>query len=338
MLKIEILESVDYKEWNKLLLNSLDSTVFHTLEWMKVLHKTYPSRQSLYIIARNGSGEMMGGLALIRATRFGLHTLTTPSWGTPLVVDNAGEEVRQALLQRFSVLCERWNVVYASLGDYSMKCDSLCSLGFERNRTFTHILSLEPSLEYVREKKLTKYTRKNVRLSKKRGVTIKEISNMSQVKQYYDISVHTHMRRSGKPGYPFIFYQNIFDIMKGKGIAKWHLAEKDGTVLAGTLHFVYKDTVFDLLNASYSEFLDLKANFLLVWSMITWAAENGYRYYNFGGSPPEAKGLIEFKERWGAERKDFNIYIHKTNLFRLLQTIYRAGNMVKASYRIKRRV
>jgi hypothetical protein len=58
--------------------------------------------------------------------------------------------------------------------------------------------------------------------------------------------------------------------------------------------------------------------------------------FGIAGSPPEAKGLIEFKERWGAEREDFNLYTRKTNLFRLVQTIYRARNSVSAIHGIKR--
>lgn len=326
MISMEISSEVDSAEWNNLLDNSIDSTIFHTIEWMQVIQNSYQGKKPLYILARTNDGELVGGLPLVKSNLCNLCYLKTPYWGSPIVICNNMvnyEEVLYQILTEFYQLSKKVNTVYSSLEDYNLKCKLLESYGFKKKNILTHILRLEKSIDLTEHDKLSKYTRKNIRLAKKNGVVIEEVKNLNQVKQYYDISVDTYMRRNEKSGYPLNFYKNIFEIMGKKGLIRWHLAKKEETILAGTLHFIYKDMVFDLLNAAYSKYWDLRPNFLLVWSMIIWASENNYEYYNFGSSPPEARGLIEFKERWGAERKDFIVYTYENSLWRPAIEIYR---------------
>ena len=39
---------------------------------------------------------------------------------------------------------------------------------------------------------------------------------------------------------------------------------------------------------------------LLYWSMLEYACDNGYKYFDFGRSTPE-EGTYRFKEQWGAK-------------------------------------
>ena len=39
---------------------------------------------------------------------------------------------------------------------------------------------------------------------------------------------------------------------------------------------------------------------LLYWTMLEYACDNGYRYFDFGRSTPD-EGTYKFKEQWGAK-------------------------------------
>jgi hypothetical protein len=45
----------------------------------------------------------------------------------------------------------------------------------------------------------------------------------------------------------------------------------------------------------------------------------GYLEYNFGASPPDAEGLIRFKEGWGATRRPVLILERRSGLHRRLR-------------------
>jgi lipid II:glycine glycyltransferase (peptidoglycan interpeptide bridge formation enzyme) len=147
---------------------------------------------------------------------------------------------------------------------------------------------------------------------------LEEVTTMEQVEEYYEMAKYTYTLRGGRLPYPFQFYRYLFEIMLNKNLIKWHLARKDGKPIAGTLHFVYKDMVFDLLDTSYREYQNLRANDLLVYNMIKWSCENSFKYYNFGSSGGDEK-LMRFKEIWGGERSYFPMYEKRMLLYKIVR-------------------
>lgn len=317
MFEIKRVKDINLEEWNELLLNSPEATIFHTKEWLSVIEKSYKDRIVNYIIGRDENKKLVCGLPIIKYRRLGFLALTSTIWGTPLLLTGTDELIREAVLKDFAEFYKKINVIYLSQNDYSNKCQYLGKLGFECQKDFLHRLELTSSFDHLQEKKFNRCIGKNIRSAIKNGVILEGVKDMVQVEQYYDVAKHTYLRRGGKMIYSFEFYRNVFEIMLPKNLIRWHLAKKDGIVIAGALHFVYKDTVFDLLDASYKEYQNLRPNDLLVYSMIKWGVENRYKYYNFGASPLKAQGLIRFKENWGAEKMEYPVYEKKKRLFKI---------------------
>jgi lipid II:glycine glycyltransferase (peptidoglycan interpeptide bridge formation enzyme) len=314
--EIKIVDDIDTIEWNKLLQLAPEATVFHTKEWLEVVSRSGKGR-ARYILGRNNNGELECGLPFIEHRRFGLVAAMSTIWGTPLLASGAPESSREAVLQEFAKLYKRFNLVYLSLSDYSQKCQHLKNLGFECRKDFLHRLELNRSYDELQKKIFNRSIRKNLNTAKKNGIVIVNIENLQQVRQYYDIARHTYLRRGGKMIYSLDFYENIFNIMLPAGLIKWQLAEIDGEAIAGAIHLVYKDTVFNLLEASYRDRQSLRPNDLLISAAIEWSINSGYKYYNFGASPAGAKELIRFKENWGARRMEFPVYEKKKLLFKM---------------------
>jgi len=82
------------------------------------------------------------------------------------------------------------------------------------------------------------------------------------------------------------------------------LARYNKRIVAGLVLFKYKETVSFEHGASIPEFHPVRPNHLLLWKAIEMACSQEYRYFDFGKTPPENKGLLDFKRRWGSRMYD----------------------------------
>jgi lipid II:glycine glycyltransferase (peptidoglycan interpeptide bridge formation enzyme) len=308
-MKVEIVENVEYDKWNELLENCKEVTVFQTQEMLDVLRKSFDNYRIYYIIASEGS-KIVCGMPIIRKKRRKFSGYTSADWGTPAVLENNQVALKE-VLKKFATLSNEKGISYLSVNDYFDKCGYLKDLGFKTTQRPFHVVKLEKPFESMFPKKISKSRRKNASAAIRRGVVLEEVSSIEQVREYSEMAKYTGALYGGKHSFSFFFYKNVFEIMLSKNLVKWHIARKDGTPVAATLHFVYKDVVFDFLDTSYREYQNLRANDLLVYNMMKWACENDFKIYHFGSSE-RVESLMRFKEIWGAEKLYFPIYIKKT--------------------------
>ena len=62
----------------------------------------------------------------------------------------------------------------------------------------------------------------------------------------------------------------------------------------------FRDTLENPWASSLREYSRLSPNMLLYWTMLEYACDNGYSYFDFGRSSPD-EGTYKFKKQWGAE-------------------------------------
>jgi lipid II:glycine glycyltransferase (peptidoglycan interpeptide bridge formation enzyme) len=94
------------------------------------------------------------------------------------------------------------------------------------------------------------------------------------------------------------------------GFIKLLFAEFDKKIVAGLMLFQYKETVSFEHIASFPEYLSVRPNHLLLWKAIEMACSQGYRYFDFGKTPAENKGLLDFKKRWGTRMYNVSYYYY----------------------------
>ena len=70
--------------------------------------------------------------------------------------------------------------------------------------------------------------------------------------------------------------------------------------------FMFKDEVLYFSGAADEKYLYLKPYNLLIWEGIKFGCNNKYKIFNFGTSTD--KGLLDFKEKWGAESIQIPVY------------------------------
>jgi CelD/BcsL family acetyltransferase involved in cellulose biosynthesis len=74
----------------------------------------------------------------------------------------------------------------------------------------------------------------------------------------------------------------------------------DETPVAAAVFFEYKGTLVYKFAASDTGFSRHCPNHLLLWTALQWACRNDFHCFDWGRTDPEARGLRDFKNGWGA--------------------------------------
>jgi len=150
-------------------------------------------------------------------------------------------------------------------------------------------------------------TRYNIKLSQKRGVIVKKITNDQETRnkqgsnsndqnfknyteEFLKLIKQTSVRK-GIKSHPESYYQKMLEIIPQENL-KLYLAEYSGKVIAGTLVIYFGKTATYLHGASSDEFRNVMAPHLLQWQGIQDAKKAGMEKYDFGGIKTHNSQLI----------------------------------------------
>ena len=154
---------------------------------------------------------------------------------------------------------------------------------------------------------LPQSTRRKVRAGAKKGVTV-EIRGKEAVPDFARLMLETGVR-DGFVTREASYFENMLDNLGEH--ARLYMAYYEGQAIAGTLAIWYGDKVWYLYGASSNEHRNLMPNYMLQWSMIEWAVEQGCRIYDFRGVPGRVGedhplyGLYKFKLGFGGDYVEF---------------------------------
>ena len=181
-------------------------------------------------------------------------------------------------------------------------------------------------------------TRNHIRKAEKMGVKVRELKR-EELKIFKQITESTSLRRhfSDKP---LSYYEQMYDLFTPRGEVKFMLAEATGVAecatcsaghedlaraarsvpeghavhsvtpipLSAAMFMLYGDEVIYLFSGSDEKYMkDYNAQYLIQWHMIKFAADQGFKRYNFYGinglPDPSSKdyGIYDFKKGFTSE-------------------------------------
>ncbi len=150
-------------------------------------------------------------------------------------------------------------------------------------------------------------TQRNIRKAEKEGVSVTMQRSIDAVREFYRI--HCMRRKEhGLPPQPFIWFSKFFDHIIAKGLGVVALARYQEKVIAGAVYVHFMDQAVYKYGASDSRYQHLRANNLVMWEAIRWCRENGLKRFSFGRTESDNKGLLQFKEGWGARESVIYYY------------------------------
>jgi serine/alanine adding enzyme len=330
-MSISVVNTLPEDEWRQFVEKHPAGNIFHTPEMFQVFSQTKGFRPELWAAAKGS--RILALLLPVQITLMNglLRRFTTRSvvYGSVLCVPNAdGEEALSQLLQTYkretdgaSLFTELRNL--SSLGAVQ---PILRKHGFAYEDYLDYLIDLNRSPEAIFES-FGRRTRKNIRRGLRQGaVVVEEAKEQEQVNACYDL-VSQSYREAHVPVAQRSLFKAAFDLLHPKGMVRFTLARVDQTPVASSVELLYKDVIYGWFGGVDRNYSSYVPNELVMWDILKWGAENGYRVYDFGGAgkPDEEYGVRDFKSKFGGELVCFgrNTRVHAPLFLYLSKVGYR---------------
>jgi len=317
-----IVESLsDEEEWKNFVASSSQGTFYHTLNWKRVLDKSF-SFDTIYLVIRASNRDLVGVCPFIIRKELKvikvLDSLWESDYGGPLVKDGYAEPAMSALIDYLRRLACEKSITYAKIRFSDKNLSQYYSAVASRIDTSrgTMMLDLqEKATDYIWNKVFSKKDaqRKYIRRFEQAGYQIREGALNSEDLNKFYILYCNNMNYVGGLPHHLDFFENtrIFLCPDNFNVL---LAEKDGKAI-GSLGF-YMDKV---TNTVYLAYLGLDRNLenafhtshYLYWGALCWAGKEGYRYVSFGATSSDPHEVHHhLKSKFGAVfNQDHIVYL-----------------------------
>jgi FemAB-related protein (PEP-CTERM system-associated) len=157
------------------------------------------------------------------------------------------------------------------------------------------ILELPDSSEKLMTSFKSKF-RTKIKKTFKNGLEAK-IGRSKLLDDFYKVFL-VNMRDLGSPVHSPKLIQSVLEEYPGK--ANLVIVYKEGEPIAGGMMVGFHNILENPWASALKQYARLRPNTLLYWTMLDYACNNGYRYFDFGRSTP-GEGTFVFKEQWGAK-------------------------------------
>lgn len=308
--------SLDEESWKNL---ARHGSFFQTIGWVDVCVTGLGSAAEALFFCAYDNDRLVAGMPAVVNKMYGLKTIDSMpngTYGGPLFsyeLDNAGRMEFNSFLDQYF---DGKNFSRVAVIDFADSLSEWKAAGFDRNTHFTHIVELDSDGAY---KPPGKKTTAEIRAGEKLGGVIGRINDRGDVARFYDIYLAT-VKRHGikKPLYDLKFFEAILNIPGRTDTLYWTALTVDGEMIGSQINFLYGDTLFYWQAVSLYEKRIFRPNYRLLFDAFSRAVERGLKRVNLGASPPDAEGLIFFKERWGARQVEYQSITYRSTLRKII--------------------
>jgi lipid II:glycine glycyltransferase (peptidoglycan interpeptide bridge formation enzyme) len=189
-------------------------------------------------------------------------------------------------LRELAVRSATWRHASGKLPDATLKLD----------------LTLSPEELLAQMKPKGRY---NIKVAEKHGVTVRETTDITEIKSFYAL-LRATAGRDGFAAHREQYYVDFLRLLAAEERASLWLAEREGQVLAGLLATYAGQTATYYYGASDHAARQYMAPYLLQWRCVLAARERGYTLYDFLGIAPSGQeaghrlaGVTDFKRKFG---------------------------------------
>lgn len=282
----------DAGAWDDFVQRHPQGSPFHLIAWKKSIEQTFGFR-SFYLVAEDGAGTRgVLPLFLVSNRVIGEVLISSPFavYGGVLADCAAAAD---ALRDRLQSLASSLQVDHVELRNaYPEQC-----AGFtrdDRHVTFTQDLrgGADALLGAIPRK--TRYTIRKALAQP--FSTRRQETDFAAFENLYS----ENLQRLGTPSFPPRHFERLIaNFGRGVDIREVLL---DGDVVAAVMSFYFRDQVLPYYGAAVYRYRELAPTSYMYFDQMRWAAQNGYRTFDFGRST-EDSGSSNFKAHWGMKKR-----------------------------------
>jgi len=327
---MQIVQALKEPGWRRFIDGHPESNVFHTPEMFRVFARAKNHRPTLWAVTDN-DGSVLALLLPVQITlSHHLYRLTTRAvaYGSVLYAQEPkGREALALLLRTYTQEVDGVPLFteLRNLSDLSDVQPILRECGFVHEDHLNYLIDLKRPPEVLLQG-IGPRTRKHIRRGLRRDeVIVEEVKDWDLVAVCYDLLRQSY-RKARVPLTDYSLFESAFDLLYPKGMVRFTLARVGQTPVAVSVELLYKDIIYGWYGGVDRAYGSYVPNELLMWRILQWGTENGYRLYDFGGAgkTDEEYGVRNFKAKFGGKLVSFgrNTCVHARLLLRLSELGY----------------
>lgn len=307
------LEQAEAEGWNDLVAAHPMGSVFQHTAYGRVIATTFKQTRPYYVVLRGTDGHLQAGLGifLVRSwlTHNRLVSLPFAFYSDPLVESQAELQVlMNTVLELYKDTRAAYVEIKAHRSTRLLETqDLLTPVRYHR----THYLDLAGGLDSLWKGFHRTGVKQKIRRAESDGISIRPAESAADVSAFYDLLV-AGRRRLGLPPQNREYFENVWTLLVPRHLARFSLAEKEGSPVGALCSFMFGDTVFLAYIGVIEEFNPSGVGQGLWWEAIQEAARDGYRFVDLGKTSPHANGLSTYKQRWGAVEMEVPSFYYPT--------------------------
>ena len=298
---VQILNPLEYPDWDALLLQSGDQTFFHTAAWAGVLEKSYRFKPLYFTGLEEGRIVFLMPLMEVRSFLTGRRGVSLPfvDQCPPFFRD---EDFLRDGMERAIAYGKKKHWKYIDWKDFR----SLEAVVSPREEFFVHEIDLAGTGEQLFAG-LSDSNRRNIKKAGREGVTIAIDSTEDSLKGFCRLNGLTR-KRHGLPPQSLAFFEAVRESILSKGYGNIVTASHGGKAIAASVFFHFGSNALYKYGASDMEHQNLRPNNLVMWEALKWHRDRGYKTFSLGRTEMDNPGLLQFKRTWGAAESRVKYY------------------------------
>ena len=310
------LREENYEEWNNFVKVHKNATIFHTVEWKKVLEETFCYKPE-YLVVKDLDGQLVGiSPAFSVKTLFGSVIVSQPffEYGGP-IVEKGFEEAYKEILSFYRDKVENARIKYVEirvLPDGEKEPEHFDNTGFVKQfKAYDFYIDVKDK-DFEKDIWLGLYTKKSrvrnsVKKAIKSGVRVVEDDDIDI---YYELYIKT-IAKLGSPPYPKTLFENIKKYVNSSSVRFTYAYLKDEPI-AAMMSFPYNNRDLMVGLVSDENYQDYRANDLLYNEQIEYATKNKFEVVDLGRTRPDSS-YERYKRKWGATQINLYSYVYPSS-------------------------
>ena len=308
------IEKIDQVGWADFVKQHPNGSIFQTPKMYEVYAKTPDFNPSIQV-ALNESGKIVGCLmSVVKSDFLFLKAFTTRSIvvGGPLALNN-DLQVMDMLLSSYNTLIAPKAIFSQFRNQFDVKLvkNQFENNGYDFEEHLDILLDLTKSKEEL-EQNLHKERRRNIAKAEREGLVFRHLTTNSEINEVSGLLKKTYNRVK----LPMIFQQLFLNTKELLGPeVNFFGAYYGDKMIAGQVRLYYKDVVYAWYAGSNAEYFQKRPNDFLMWNVLLWSKDKGYKSFDFGGAgkPDVPYGVREYKLKYGGEMVNYGRFekIHK---------------------------
>lgn len=300
-LQMQIINPLEFKGWDDLVLSSNGYSFFHSAAWARVLNESYKYKPLYFTVIESNRLSVLIPMMEVNSIVTGKRGVSLPFSDYCEII--CGEEFSSEELVGNIIRYgrkERWKYVEFRPGK-ALNGGLTASTSY-----FGHRMSLLKNEKNIFSK-FRDSTKRNIKKASREGVRCFVSNSWQSVKDFYVLNKMTR-KQHGIPPQPLSFFKKIYEhiISDNKGVVV--LAYCNGRAIAGSMYFHFGRRAIYKYGASDKQYQHLRPNNLVMWNAIKMYCQNGYQYLDMGRTEKENKGLNQFKNGWNTTIMKLSYY------------------------------